>query len=102
MSDLADLERRLARAEPANRRNSLSRFEAEREAALAAPDTSALRRARLTAAGGEGMSMRALSVLAGVSRDSISRAELGSGRVSDATWRRLAAALGRPIETIRP
>ena len=105
---VADLERRLARAagggqpEPQRRRNAVSRYASEREAALASPDTSALRRARLSAAGGAGMSMRALAILAGVSRDSVSRAERGDGRVSDATWRRLATALGRDIEDVRP
>lgn len=102
MGDIADLERRLARAEPQRRRNSVSRYTAEREAALADASTSALRRARLTAAGGEGMSQRALAILAGVSRDSLSRAERGEGKISDATYRRLAAALDVGIETIRP
>ncbi len=101
---LADLERRIraAQPEPQRRRNSLSRYAAEREAALASPDTTPLRRARLSAAGGEGMSMRALAILAGVSRDALSRAERGDARVSDATWRRLATALGRPVEELRP
>jgi len=105
---VADLERRLRAAQPAGhqpepqrRRNAVARYAAEREAALASPDLTPLRRARLTA-GGAGMSMRALAILAGVSRDSVSRAERGDGRVSDATWRRLATALGRPIDELRP
>ena len=108
---LADLERRLATAERAaeprraaagseghRRRVSVARFAQERDRALADPSTSALKRARLEA----NMSQRALSILAGCSRDTLSRSERSDPRVSLATWRRLATALNVPIDTIRP
>jgi transcriptional regulator with XRE-family HTH domain len=66
---------------------------------MADPQASALRRARMEA----NMSQRALSILAGCSRDAVSRAERGDDRVSLATWRRLAAALGcDDVSEIRP
>jgi DNA-binding XRE family transcriptional regulator len=107
---IGDLERRLRAAEAAaprratagsdghRRRVAVSRFESERARALADPSTSRLCRARYE----RGMSQRALSILAGCSRDALSRAERGDPRVSLATWRRLATALQVPIDTIRP
>lgn len=63
-----------------------------------ASNPSPLRRARLEA----NMSQRALAILASVSRDALSRAEGGDARVSLATWRRIAAALGVSVESVRP
>ena len=66
---------------------------------------SALRRARglsVRALARPGVSHPTLLRLEGVSRDALSRAERSDGRVSDATWRRLATALAVPVETIRP
>jgi transcriptional regulator with XRE-family HTH domain len=48
------------------------------------------------------VSQRALSILAGCSRDAVSRAERGDERVSLATWRRLAAALDCDVAEIKP
>ena len=100
---LAHLERRLAAAERRHsetrrRRNAVARFEQERAAALADPTTTNLRRLRLTKDGG--MSQRALSILAGVSRDAISRAERDPSAVSAATLRRLASALKVSVSEI--
>lgn len=63
----------------------------------------ALRRARglsVRALARSGVSHPTLLRLEGVSRDALSHAERSDGRVSDATWRRLALAV--PVETIRP
>jgi ribosome-binding protein aMBF1 (putative translation factor) len=101
MSGLGQLERRLsaaerkpprrAQSEPHRRRNSVARFERERTAALADPNCSPLKRARLTFEGA-GISTQALAILAGTSRETIRKAERGD-RVSQATLRRLATAL---------
>lgn len=100
MTSLTDLERRLraatpaapAQSEPHRRRNSVARFEADRDRALADPATTPLKRARLTFEG-DGISTRALSILSGVSRESIRKAERDPGSVSTSTLRRLAATL---------
>lgn len=100
----AHLERRLAAAERRHsetrrRRNAVARFEQEKLAALADPSITPLKRLRLTHDGG-GMSQRALSILAGVSRDAISRAERDPSAVSAATLRRLAKALKVSVSEI--
>ena len=108
MGSLSDLERRVSAAAPRvqrqpdahRRRIAVRRFEQDRARALADPDCSAVRRARLTAAGG--MTVAALAALSGVSRDTIRRAEQNDPRVSDAVWRRLASALGVRVKDVRP
>lgn len=112
MADLAALERRLAPpepqrpaprpGEPQRRRNAVARFEQERARSLADPTTSALKMMRLTADGGRGMSQASLAILAGCSRDAVSRAERGDPRTSAATLRRLASALGVSVASLRP
>lgn len=74
------------------RRIALTRFNGERARALAA-DPSPLKRARLTANGGAGMTATALAGLSGVSRQTIVKAERDPGSVSRGTLRRLAATL---------
>jgi hypothetical protein len=64
----------------------VSRYAQERAAALADPNLTPLKRARLTAGDGSGMTAQALSLLSNVSRDTISRGERGD-RVSPATLR---------------
>lgn len=82
------------------RRIAASRFEAQRERDLRG-QPSTLRRARLTAEGGRGMSQQALAVLAGCSRDAVSRAERRDPAVSTATLRRLCAVLDVPLGDAR-
>lgn len=103
MTDLAHLERRIAAAERRHgearrRRNAVARFEQERTAALADPTITPLKRLRLTHDGG--MSQRALAILAGISRDAVSRAERDPSAVSAATLRRLASALRVSVSEI--
>jgi len=103
---LADLERRLATAERAhapaagqptlNRRNALARFAQEKAAALADPECSTVKRLRYEA----DMSASALAIMAGVSRDTLSRAERG-GNVSPASLRRIARALGVSVAALK-
>jgi DNA-binding XRE family transcriptional regulator len=112
MSALADLERRLSNAqrqrreratahsETHRRRNAVARFEQERAAALADPDCTQLKRARLTFEGA-GISAQALAIMAGVSRYTIRKAERGD-HVSPATLRRLATALNVRVADIAP
>lgn len=117
MTILADLQRRVAAAERAarpnpppiadaapigvegsgggdvaRRRNAVSRFEGERDRALADPSTSPLKRARLTFEGA-GISAQALAILSGISRQTINKAERDPSSVSKSTLRRLAATL---------
>lgn len=103
---LHDLERRLddaqrRRREQSRRKVSVARFEQERTAALQDPSLSPVRRARLTANGGRGMSQRALAVCAGVSRDVVSRAETDPESVSLPSLRHLAAALGVSVAELQ-
>jgi DNA-binding XRE family transcriptional regulator len=108
---IGELERRLMAAQPPaepgraaagteahHRRVAVARMAQERARTMADPDASPLRRARMRA----NASQRALSILAGCSRDAVSRAERGDDRVSLATWRRLATALGCDVAEIKP
>lgn len=79
-------------AEAHRRRNAVARFEQDRDRALADPATSALKRARLTFEGA-GISAQALSIMSGISRQTITRAERDPDSVSTSTLRRLAATL---------
>ncbi len=74
------------------RRIAVARFQQARARALAS-DPSPLKRARLTADGGAGMTAAALAGLSGVSRQTITKAEREPGSVSRGTLRRLAATL---------
>ena len=87
-----------SQTEPARRRTAVSRFAYERQAALAA-QPSALKLARLNYRGA-GISTQGLSILSGVSRETIRKAEQDPGSVPAATLRRLAAALGVPVARI--
>jgi DNA-binding XRE family transcriptional regulator len=75
-------------------------FEHRKRAALAG-DVSALKRARLTALDGAGMTSAALAALADLSRETVRRAEAGAP-ISTRTRRRLAAALGRDLADLWP
>ena len=81
-------------------RIAAARFDAQRQRELRG-QPSALRRARLTTDGGRGMSQQALAVLAGCSRDAVSRAERRDPAVSVATLRRLCAVLDVPLSEAR-
>jgi DNA-binding XRE family transcriptional regulator len=74
------------------RRIAVARFQRERARALAA-DPSPLKRARLMADDGAGMTAAALAGMSGVSRQTITKAERCPGSVSRGTLRRLAATL---------
>lgn len=99
-----DLERRIRRATPRDvhrRRIAVAEYRRRRAAALADPNCSKLTAARY----GAEMTSSALAIVAGVSRDTVRRAEAATAednRLSAAVWRRLATALGCRIEDIRP
>jgi hypothetical protein len=108
---LADLTRRLAAVErPTGRRTAVqhseahqrrvaaARFEADRRRALSG-DITPLKRARLTADGGRGMTVAALSILADVSEFTIAAGERGRP-LSPRIRRKLARALDCPPEDI--
>lgn len=110
MADLARLERRLRAAEPLpaparqpepqRRRTAVATFTAERDRALADPVTSALKRARLTY-DGAGISTQALSILSGISRETLRKAEQDPSSVSVSSLRRLAATLRVSVRDVR-
>jgi DNA-binding XRE family transcriptional regulator len=78
---------------------SSGRYAAARDAALSDPATSAVKPARLTY-GGQGMTQPALCLMAGVSKDTLWRAERDPSSVSAAVLRRLARALNVPYDDI--
>ena len=106
MESLGPLETRMAAAAPPQRqgqpdahrrRIAVARFRQEAARALAT-DPPALKRARLEVP----MTQAALCALAGVSRDTLRRAEGGDSRVSPRTWHRLAVTLGVRAKDITP
>jgi hypothetical protein len=109
MGTLAELERRMATATPAERPDTsqrssvhrrkiaVTRFEQEVDRGLSG-EPSALRRKRLEVP----MTVSAAANLAGIARDTWRRAEQGDPRVSTRTWSRIGNVFGCLPRDIRP